>query len=168
MPSAPASISCRTSPRIRSISAGVGARSSRPITYSRTVAAPRYEATLGATPFFSRYARYSASVVHLTSYLRSPCSSFMRRFISSVRGPIELPSPKISVVTPWRISPCERPSTISDSVDHESMLMKPGATASPFASTTMPAVAEDRSPTAATASPRTPTSARRPGRPLPS
>ena len=43
----------------------------------------------------------------------------------------------ISVVTPWRISLCERPSSISDSVDHESMLMKPGATASPFASMTV-------------------------------
>ena len=32
----------------------------------------------------------------------------------------------ISVVTPWRILVCERPSSSNDSVDHESMLMKPG------------------------------------------
>ena len=36
---------------------------------------------------------------------------------------------------PWRISPCDRPSAISESVDQDSMLMKPGATARPVAST---------------------------------
>ena len=54
----------------------------------------------------------------------------------SFTGPIDSPSPMISVVTPWRISLCEWPSAISDSVDHESMLMKPGATARPCASIT--------------------------------
>ena len=54
MPSAPSSISRRTRARMRSISSGVGARSSWPTTYSRTVAAPMYDATLGAIPFFSR------------------------------------------------------------------------------------------------------------------
>ena len=54
IPSAPSSISRRTSARMRSISSGVGARSSCPMTYSRTVAAPMYDATLGAMPFFSR------------------------------------------------------------------------------------------------------------------
>ena len=39
---------------------------------------------------------------------------------------MDQPSPKICVVTPWRISPCELPSTSSDSVDQDSMLMKPG------------------------------------------
>ena len=64
------------------------------------------------------------------------------------------PSPKICVVTPWRISPCDRPSTSSDSVDHDSMLMKPGATARPVASITLAAdaareVADRRHPVAA-------------------
>ena len=58
----------------------------------------------------------------------------MRFFMASLSGPIELPSPKISSVTPCRISPCDRPSASSESVDHDSMLMKPGATASPAAS----------------------------------
>ena len=40
----------------------------------------------------------------------------------------------ISVVTPCRIVLWARPSVRSDSVDHESMLMKPGATARPVAS----------------------------------
>ena len=74
----------------------------------------------------------------------------------------------ISVVTPCRISPCERPSTSSDSVDHDSMLMKPGATARPLASMTVAAVAPPRSPTAAIRSPRMPTSAARPAAPVPS
>ena len=92
----------------------------------------------------------------------------VKRGISSVSGPIESPSPKISVVTPSRISPCDRPSTIRDSTDQESMLMNPGATASPFASRTRVAEAFDRSPMAAIRSPRMPTSARRGGPPVPS
>ena len=123
---------------------------------------------MGETPFFWRKARYSASVVQVMSYLMSPCCSTRRRFISSVSGPIESPSPKTSRVTPCRISPCDRPSTMSDSVDHESMLMKPGATARPAASSTVGADARRRSPMAATRSPRMPTSARRPGPPRPS
>src|SRR6187549_780271 len=98
----------------------------------------------------------------------SPCCARMRAFISAVRGPIESPSPKISVVTPWRMSPWERPSAMSDSVAHESMLMKPGATARPRASTVARAFARARSPTAAMRSLRMPTSARRPGAPVPS
>ena len=61
--------------------------------------------------------RYSPSVVQVMSYLMSPCCSTRRFFIASLSGPIELPSPKISSVTPCRMSPCERPSAISDSVD---------------------------------------------------
>ena len=91
-----------------------------------------------------------------------------RFFISGVSGPIELPSPKICVVTPWRSSPCERPSTSSDSVDHESMLMNPGATARPVASTTVVAgdarqVADAGDAIAADAD-----VGRRPGAPVPS
>jgi hypothetical protein len=86
----------------------------------------------------------------------------------SFSGPIEKPSPKICVVTPWGSSLWERPSTMSESVDQESMLMKPGATASPAASNVFPAVAFERSPTASIRSPRMPTSARRPSVPVPS
>ena len=83
----------------------------------------------------SRYRKYSASVAHLISYLMSPWSRRIRSLMRSLSGPIENPSPMIWVVTPWRISLCERPSSMSDSVDQESMLMKPGATAIPLAST---------------------------------
>ena len=168
MPSAPACISWRTSARMRSSSSGVAWRSSRPSTCSRMVAAPTNEATLGETPFFSSMARYSARVVQVMSYWMSPCWSFIRRFMSAVRGPIELPSPITSRVTPWRISLCERPSAMRESVDQESMFTKPGATARPAASSTVPARARRRSPTAAMRSPRIPTSARRPTAPVPS
>src|SRR5207253_2121804 len=83
-------------------------------------------------PRLSRYFRYSASVFHLMSYLMSLCSRSMCSRTRSFTGPIDSPSPMISVVIPCRISLCERPSSISDSVDHDSMLMKPGATASPL------------------------------------
>ena len=62
IPSAPASISFRTSSRISSSCSGVGCLSSYPITYSRIVVAPMNDATLHDTPRFSRYCRYSASV----------------------------------------------------------------------------------------------------------
>ena len=127
------------------------------------------DATFCETPRRSSSCRYSASVVHVMSNLMSPiCSTHRAASSPSFSGPIDQPSPKICVVTPWRISPCERPSTISDSVDHDSMLMKPGATASPAASTTVVAAAPARSPTLAMRSPRMPTSARRPGAPVPS
>ncbi|MFN8005872.1 MAG: hypothetical protein U0V70_02345 [Terriglobia bacterium] len=41
------------------------------------------------------------------------------------------PSPITSSVTPCLMSLCERPSTIRESLAQLSMLMKPGATASP-------------------------------------
>ena len=148
-PSAPASISFRTSSRIWSSCSGVGGLSSRPTTYSRIVVAPTYDATFCATPRLSSSFRYSASVVQVMSYLRSPWALRRRCFISSVSGPIESPSPMIWVVTPCRISPCDRPSTSSVSVDHESMLMNPGATVRFVASTIVGAVAAERSRTAA-------------------
>ena len=67
---------------------------------------------------------------------------------------MDQPSPMICVVTPWRISPCDWPSTSSDSVDQDSMLMKPGATARPRASTTVSAFSADASPTRSIRSPR--------------
>ncbi len=68
--------------------------------------------------------------------------------MAGLSGPIELPSPMTSSVTPWRISLWERPSWISDSVDQLSMLMKPGATASPPASISSAAELLPTSPTA--------------------
>ncbi len=73
-------------------------------------------------------------------------------------GPIDTPSPKTSSVTPWRMSLCERPSASSESVAQLSMLMKPGATASPWASISFLAVMFPRSPIAAMRSPRIATS----------
>src|SRR5262245_6857982 len=96
------------------------------------------------------------------------CSAFIRFLIASVTGPQEWLSPMMSVVTPWRISLCPRPSASSESTDQLSMLMKPGATASPRASTATFAVSRDRSPTAAIVSPRRPMSARLQGAPEPS
>ena len=81
---------------------------------------------------------------------------------------MDQPSPKISIVTPCFVSDMPRPSTSSDSVAHDSMLMNPGATAMPLASSVARDCASDRSPTAATRSPIRPTSARRPSPPLPS
>ncbi len=72
----------------------------------------------------------------------------------------------ISVVTPWRIVLWARPSVRRDSVDHESMLMKPGATARPVASMMVaPGAAEiaDRAIRS-----RSPTSAFSPAAPVPS
>ena len=88
--------------------------------------------------------------------------------MASLAGPIELPSPKTSSVTPWRMSPSERPSTMSDSVAQLSMLMKPGDTAMPEASSTCAACAPERSPTAAMRSPRMATSPTTGGEPEPS
>ena len=45
----------------------------------------------------------------------SACRATISRFISSLSGPIELPSPMTSSVTPCRMSLCERPSSMSDS-----------------------------------------------------
>jgi hypothetical protein len=65
-------------------------------------------------------------------------------------------------------SPNERPSTIKDDSEWESMLMKPGATARPLASTIVGAVARLKLPMAAMRSALIPTSALRGGRPVPS
>jgi len=98
------------------------------------VVAPTNEATFTLTPRRSKVSRYSPSVVQVMEYLMSPCSSAISRFMASVSGPMDEPSPKTSRVTPCRTSLCARPSSMSDSVAQLSMLMKPGATASPRAS----------------------------------
>jgi hypothetical protein len=90
-------------------------------------------------------------------------------FIAGVSGPIDQPSPKISSVTPCLVSLTPRPSAISDSFDQLSMLMKPGATALPAASSTWRASAgAPAGSTAAIREPLTPRSTRRGGAPLPS
>jgi hypothetical protein len=58
----------------------------------------------------------------------------MYAFNESLTGPIDQPSPRISSVTPWRMSDWERPSWMSEALAQHIMLMKPGATASPPAS----------------------------------
>jgi hypothetical protein len=88
------------------------------------------------------------------SLLSWNASSFMASFI----GPMDWPSPMTSSVTPWRMSLCDRPSSISDSVAQLSMLMKPGATARPLASMVF-AAAPVSSPIAAMRSPLMPISA---------
>ncbi len=50
---------------------------------------------------------------------------------------MELPSPRTSRVTPCRMSLCERPSSINETLAQHIMLMKPGATARPAASTSV-------------------------------
>ena len=85
----------------------------------------------------------------------------------SFSGPSDQPSPKTSSVTPWRMSDCDRPSAKSVSVAHDSMLMKPGATAIPEASSSR----APRALTLPTAAMRSPSMAMSPERgdaPVPS
>ena len=127
-----------------------------------------YEATFWDTPRFSAYARYPASVLHATSNVRSAAASRMRSRISGVSGPWLLPSPKICVVTPWVSSLSERWSCSMLVYEWLSMLMKPGATASPAASITVPAFASPSGAIDTMRSPSTATSAAYGSPPLPS
>ena len=149
--------------------AGVGGRSSRPITCSRIGgrADERGDVRRDALPLEVREVLGERRPARSRSACR-PARAGIRCFISAFSGPYDQPSPKISVVTPWRMSPCERASTSSDSVAHDSMLMKPGATASPLASITSRALAAASSPTAAMRSPRRHRSAWYAGPPVPS
>ena len=70
------------------------------MTCSRIVVAPRNDATFCETPRRSSVVRYSESVVQVMSYLMSPICSIGALLHLGVSGPIELPSPKICVVTP--------------------------------------------------------------------
>ena len=93
-------------------------------------------------PFFTIYSRYSFNVVHSISYLMLPCLFKASAFIESFIGPIDDPSPMISSVTPCFISLMALPSSIKEVVAHESMLIKPGATARPLASISFLAITE--------------------------
>jgi len=74
-------------------------------------------------------------------------------------GALSRSSPNTSVVTPWVSSPSDRGSCRTLTSEWLRMLMKPGHTALPAASTTAPASRGRPRPTAATRSPQTPTSA---------
>ena len=102
------------------------------------------------------------------SYLMSPWLALLYALSESDQGPMDSPSPMISRVTPWRISPCDFPSSISVSLAQLSMLMKPGATARPVTSSSTLPRAFERSPIAATVSPLIATSAVTGAAPVPS
>ena len=127
-------MACLTSAFICSSWAAVGWTSSSPRTFTRIVPAPTKEATLSAMPRLARASSPSSSVDQVTGYLMScsRCSSSLA--IRGVSGPMEEPSPITSRVTPWRSSDWPRPSAMRLSSEWESMLMKPGATALPWAS----------------------------------
>ena len=72
MPRAPSFISRCTSSRIACSCAVVAGLSSRPMTCSRSVAAPMNDAKFGVTPRFSRSSMPSCSVDHSMGYFRSP------------------------------------------------------------------------------------------------
>src|SRR5712692_5480303 len=133
-PSAPSRIALSTCARMRASSAPVGGRSSSATSCMRTVVAPTNDAMLVEMPRATSAWSASSSVVQVMSYLMSPCCSSRSFFMRSFSGPSDHPSPNTSSVTPCRMSDCERPSAKSVSVAHDSMLMKPGATARPVAS----------------------------------
>ena len=77
----------------------------------------------------------------------SPCRWTASFFISGLSGPMESPSPKTSSVTPCIVSLSPRPSAMRLSTAQLSMLMKPGETAMPDASTVLFAVPVASGPT---------------------
>ena len=95
--------------------------------------APINDATFCEAPHRSTCRRYSDSLVQLTlaSGPGPPSSSALSRGVS---GPIEVPSPNTSVVTPWVSSPSDRESCRILTSEWLRMLMKPGHTALPAAS----------------------------------
>ena len=124
----------RTKDFIFSSSPSVGGRSSKPISWIRTVVAPTKDATLVEMPLFSNDSKYSLKVVQSISYLNSVMSASCCSLILSFKGPMDHPSPNTSNVTPCLMSLKERPSAMRDVVAQLSILIKPGETANPFAS----------------------------------
>ena len=139
-------MACFTNSFMLSNWTGVGSRLSSPITYSRIVVAPTYEAILQLIPLFSIDCMYSPSVFQLTLNLKMGCSCCISFFMFALSGPILSPSPNTSRVTPSRNSPCDLPSSIRETGDQLSILIKPGDTALPFASTSDLADSPERSP----------------------
>ena len=103
---------------------------------------PHYNSLLS----FQGNSRYSPSVFHSILYLISPCdfcSSFFQLIIQRPHTPSfthYFQGYSLSYIT------LRRPSSINDSVAQLSILIKPGATAFPFASISFFADAFDRSP----------------------
>ena len=133
-------MAARTSPCMRASCAGVGWTLFSPSSCTRTVEAPTKLATLTAMPLAASMSRYSASLSQVTLYLMSSCLASRAAFMAGVHGPMLVPSPITSSVTPCFRSESARPSWISDSLAQLSMLMKPGATAWPVASMRLPAI----------------------------
>src|SRR5260221_13955574 len=125
------------------------------------------EPTFGVTPRCCSQSRYSRRVVHAAGYLMSACCSTSSCFMAGESGPIDSPSPKISVVTPCFVSESPRPAAMSDSWAWRMMLMKPGATARPCTSSSC-RPRPCTSPSAAIRSPRIARSLGTAGLPLPS
>jgi hypothetical protein len=115
----------------------------------------------------SQRSKPGAPPLYSTS-LMSPCCSVSFLFMASVRGPIEVPSPMISSATPRRMSLCDRPSSISARLAQLSMLMNPGATAIPCASSSTRPCSLGNGPIAAMLCPVTARSPANGGLPLPS
>jgi hypothetical protein len=154
--------------RIASSSAGDALPGRFGIAFSRTVPAPTSAATFGEMPRRSIQSRYPPSVSHSIRYWIARCRFCDAFFMPGVIGPIER-SPRMSSVTPCLIALWARPSAIRLWCDCESTSMKPGATASPPASSSTSAVEPGgTTPTATTRSPRTAMSPAAAGRPEPS
>ncbi len=157
-----------TSCFMRSICSGDASPGRFGITFSRTVPAPTSAATLIDTPRRSIQSRNWPSVSHSMSYRIAPCRRADAFCMPGVIGASER-SPKMARVTPWRTALWARPSWIRLSSDCDSTSMKPGATAMPRASSSTAALDPGGVfATATTLSPRMPTSATTPARPLPS
>ncbi len=129
MPSAPASISRRERSHIRSVSAGVGFLFWSPTTCSRRVPDPMKEATLGDIPRFSRWARYSARVVHAYRISGRPAGE-SRCFISSFSGPLDcLPHDRVSPLAYFALRACQRAGDRDHgAVDKSGARRSPGVT----------------------------------------
>ncbi len=98
------------------------------------------------------------------------CWDTMRSRMASVSGPIDQPSPITWVVTPWVSSDIPRLSMSRLEYEWLNMFTKPGATASPVASSTVPdsSASPALGPISTMRSPATHTLAATPSEPEPS
>src|SRR5579863_9339890 len=167
-PMAPSRIASSTSCFILSISSDVGRRLTLPMTSSHTCPLPTYDAMLTEMPWRSRRAKYSPSVVQ-SRWMPSGSRSLSKvETAGPSTGPAESDSPRISVVTPWRILLSPLPSTRRVKSEWLCRSMKPGATTSPEASIVRLAVACSSRPTSAMRPSFTATEPSNHGLPLPS
>ena len=89
-------------------------RSSYPTPWIRIVSAPISDATFWVQPARSTVSRYSDSRVQVTSTSCCCASSSREERAAGGIGPIDSPSPKIWVVTPWTSSPSDVPSSSTE------------------------------------------------------